>query len=151
MLYPRYRLIGLEWIYSVFTMRTLYTLFALISLVLVALVATAAPPNRVPSLNVTCDVYNLDGNCSINTQIPPTFSGSGLNNKGWAVVGEAITGGGQPFSDTLSSVDHHGNYSEPDSDGVPSAGTWKFTLWQLDKNGSLLTELTDTAQTLTFE
>src|SRR5204862_7851227 len=133
---PRCRLIGLEWIYSVLTMRTLYTLFALISLVLVALVATAAPPN--PTLDVACDL-NTIGNCIANTT--PTFSGDGLNmHKDFAVVATQLLGNG--FIDVLSSVDKQGHYSESSSDGPIAPDTWTFTLWQLDHNGNLAKPMT---------
>ncbi len=145
MLSPRCRLIGPEWIYSVFTMRTLYTLFALISLILVSFVATAAPPN--PTLSVDCTPDTALTNCAAFTT--PTFSGSGLHShKSYAVEGTSLASGS--FIAVLSSVDKSGNYSEPSGDGFLAADTWTFTLWELDHNGNLNKQV-GTSSTLTFD
>jgi hypothetical protein len=111
-------LIGLEWIYSVLTMRTLYTLFALISLVLVALVATAAPPNPTPSID--CASPCVTGNY--------TVTADGANpHKSYAIWG--TVDGILDFQSLMT--------SNPDGTvTLPVAlfpGSWTFTLYLLDQ------------------
>jgi hypothetical protein len=126
---PRCGLIGLEWIYSVLTMRTLYTLFALISLVLVALVATAAPPN--PTLNFSCTPDLAGTGCLAFSVI--TFSGDGLNpHKSYRIDGSAPEDPFDTFIDFLT-VNSDGTYS--DSPGFLPPGNWTFTLSSVDHNG----------------
>jgi hypothetical protein len=119
---PRCRLIQLEWIYSVFTMRTLYTLFALISLVLVALVAAAAPPN--PTLSIDCTSPCQTGNF--------TLTASGVNpHKSYAVW---TVGDGNLDSQDALIVGPDGSVSLP---VILFPGSYTFTLYLLDHTGDV--------------
>jgi hypothetical protein len=134
-------LIGLKWIYSVFTMRTLYTLFALISLVLVALVATAAPAN--PTLTVNC---TLDSNSVCTGGV--SFSGDGLNpHKAYAITATLATDPTQDFVDGVT-VNSDGTYSAQ-GEAFVSPGSWTFTLSILDHSGNPQKDLV--VETVLFE
>jgi len=115
---PRCGLIGLEWIYSVLTMRTLYTLFALLSLVLVALVATAAPPTPTPSIDCTSP-------CVTGLH---TLTADGANpHKSYAIWG--TVDGILDFQGLMQS-NPDGSVTLPDVILLP--GSWTFTLYLLD-------------------
>ena len=149
MLSPRCRLIGPEWIYSVFTMRTLYTLFALISLILVSFVATAAPPN--PTIIVAC-ASDGTGGCLAGAAV--SFSGGGLNpHKDYVILGVGTDSLGAVVDSIgdLLTVNSDGTYSDPTGAPFLTPATWTFTIWTLDKNNNPAKELSSSAVTLVFD